>query len=416
MIDDIVILPRRLKQFKYNAHVSSEQVCCPPISNIDRLVGYESPNDDVFIEAGTHLSLPTGVDTWFRCKLIENTRNGIVEYFCISQSPLDIFRIKRSSKTLLYCLWVSIIDPVTFKRRKYVLWEHVRALMRYEIEDNVSDVPIEAVIADEIRAFADMNDSHELLMSVINYPDAKEINRISQIRHDIDGLGIYLTLCSNIRALNEIYSLDQSIHAPFPIDVLRGIDLPERWSDLSPLRKSSVLKHLLVGPATIRELLFLFDPKFGLHCFQRGFNDALLPDDTEIDIPKEDDHEVFSIIEYIETIPYGEFDLTVDVITGKHEFIRRNPFDMNELSRNLHCDRVLNDFEPEVQKAIDSIREDMPDDVISVHVARSWAEEAYITFRYADGKTRSFYVDIAIHALCSRSLIRDYQIPMFTMS
>lgn len=416
MIDDIVILPRRLKQFKYNAHVSSEQVCCPPISNIDRLVGYESPNDDVFIEAGTHLSLSTGVDTWFRCKLIENTRNGIVEYFCISQSPLDIFRIKRSSKTLLYCLWVSIIDPVTFKRRKYVLWEHVRALMRYEVEDNVADVPIEAVIADEIRAFADINDSHELLMSVINYPDAKEINRISEIRPDIDGLGIYLTLCSNIRALNEIYSLDQSIHAPFPIDVLRGIDLPERWSDLSPLRKSSVLKHLLVGPATIRELLFLFDPKFGLHCFQRGFNDALLPDDTEIDIPKEDDHDVFSIIEYIETIPYGEFDLTVDVITGKHEFIRRNPFDMNELSRNLHCDRVLNDFEPEVQKAIDSIREDMPDDVISVHVARSWAEEAYITFRYADGKTRSFYVDIAIHALCSRSLIRDYQIPMFTMS
>ena len=416
MIDDIVILPRRLKQFKYNAHVSSEQVCCPPISNIDRLVGYESPNDDVFIEAGTRMSLPTGVDTWFRCKLIENTRNGIVEYFCISRSPLDIFRIKRSSKTLLYCLWVSIIDPVTFKRRKYVLWEHVRALMRYEVEDNVADVPIEAVIADGIRAFADINDSHELLMSVINYPDAKEINRISEIRPDIDGLGIYLTLCSNIRALNEIYSLDQSIHAPFPIDVLRGIDLPERWTDLSPLRKSSVLKHLLVGPATIRELLFLFDPKFGLHCFQRGFNDALLPDDTEIDIPKEDDHEVFSIIEYIETIPYGEFDLTVDVITGKHEFIRRNPFDMNELSRNLHCDRVLNDFEPEVQKAIDSIREEVPDDVISVHVARSWAEEAYITFRYADGKTRSFYVDIAIHALCSRSLIRDYQIPMFTMS
>ena len=152
MIDDIVILPRRLKQFKYNAHVSSEQVCCPPISNIDRLVGYESPNDDVFIEAGTRMSLPTGVDTWFRCKLIENTRNGIVEYFCISRSPLDIFRIKRSSKTLLYCLWVSIIDPVTFKRRKYVLWEHVRALMRYEVEDNVADVPIEAVIADDASA------------------------------------------------------------------------------------------------------------------------------------------------------------------------------------------------------------------------------------------------------------------------
>ena len=416
MIDDIVILPRRLKQFKYNAQVSSEKVCCPPMSSIYRSVGYESPSDDVFIGAGTTLSMPTGVDTWFRCKLLENTRNGIVEYFCVSQSPIDIFRIRRSSKTLLYCLWVSIIDPITFKRRKYVLWEHVRALMRYETEDSVEDVPIEAAIADEIRTFAHLNDSHELLMSVVNYPDTKEINRISEMQHDISGFDMYLKLCANIRALNEIYAFDQSIHAPFPIDVMRGVDLPEKWTDLSPLNKSSVLKHLVLGPMMIKDLLFLFDPKFGLHCFQRGFNDALLPDDTEIDIPKNDDHEVFSIIEYIETIPYGEFDLTVDAVTGKHEFVRRNPFDMNELSRNLHCDRVLNDFEPEVQKAIDSIRENVPDDVTSVHVARSWAEEAYITFRYADGNTRRFYVDIAVHALCSRSLIRDYQIPMFTMS
>ena len=412
MIDDIVLLPRRLKQFKRDAKVSSELVCSPPLSGITRLVGYEVPDDTLFIPFGTGMNVPTGVDTWFRFKLIENTISGIVEYFCLSESPIDIFNIKKSKKTRVYCIWVSLTDPVTFKRRKYVLWEHVRSLMRFEIEDSINDIPMESAIADEIRAFGRMYGCPEISESLNNYPSSKEIVRISELGTKPSEIDTFLKVVSNIKALNEIYDVDSSIHSPDPTEVFRGIDLPEKWTDISSLKRSAVLTHLLWGPIDLKELFFLFSAGFGLHCFQRGFNTQPLPGDTEIDVGNSD--ELFTIIEYIETIPYGEFELTVKA-DGTHQFKRFNPFDMNVLSREQHADLML-DTDDKVATAVKTIAGTISDNIIEISVARSWAEEAYITFKYADGVSRRFYVDLAVYALCSRSLFRDYQVPQFIMS
>ena len=413
MIDDIVLLPRRLKQFKRDAKVSSELLCSPPMSSIARLVGYEVPDDTLVIPFGTGMNVPTGVDTWFRFKLIENTVSGIVEYFCLSESPVDIFNIKKSKRTRVYCIWVSLTDPVTFRRRKYVLWEHIRALMRYEIEDSVNDVPVETVIANELRAFADVYGCPEIFPALVNYPSSKEIVRISELGANKNEVDTFLKVVSNIKALNEIYDVDTSIHSPDPTEVFRGTDLPEKWTDISPLKRSTVIKHLMWGPVDMKELFFLFGAGFGLHCFQRGFNTQPLPGDTEISTEEGSTVELFSIIEYIETIPYGEFELTVKA-DGTHQFRRFNPFDMNVLSREKHAD-LMQTTDEEVTTAVKSIAETICNNITEIVVARSWAEEAYITFKYADGTSRRFYFDLAVYALCSRSLFRDYQVPSFIM-
>ena len=412
MIDDIVLLPRRLRQFKRDAKVSSELMCSPPLSCITRLVGYEVPDDTLVIPFGTGMNVPTGIDTWFRFKLIENTISGIVEYFCLSESPVDIFNIKKSKRTKVYCIWVSLTDPFTFKRRKYVLWEHVRALMRYEVEDTVNDVPMESAIADELRAFAKMYDCPEIFPALENYPSNKDIVRISEMGANNNEVDTYLKIISNIKALNEIYDIDTSIHSPDPTEVFRGTDLPDKWTDITPLKRSTVLSHLLWGPVDMKELFFLFGAGFGLHCFQRGFNTRPLPGDTTIST-EADDIELFTIIEYIETIPYGEFELTVKA-DGTHQFRRFKPFDMNVLSRERHAD-LMQTTDDEVTKAAKAITDTICNDITEISVARSWAEEAYITFKYANGPSRRFYFDLAVHALCSRSLFRDYQVPQFIL-
>ena len=415
MIDDIVLLPRRLKQFKRTAEVSSEVSCCPPISNIQRVYGFESPSDDMFIEFGAETDVPTGVDTWFRFKLIENTIHGIVEYFCLSESPIDVLHIGKSKKTLLYCLWVAVTDPKTYKRRKYILWENVRALMRFEI-DETKDVPIEAAIADELGAFNDLlfYPSPEIIKLLVNYPSRDDIVRISEFKPEVNGQDLYLTIGANIRALSDIYAFEDDWHRPDPIDVLRGVELPEKWTDTSPLSTCAVLKLLLWGPVLLKEIMYLLSPSFGLHCFQRGFMMEPLPSDTEINVERNDDREVFSIIEYIEAIPYGEFELAVSSVQPGY-FRRYNPFDMNIQSRTLGADHTQAE-DTVVKKVIHQIRELKLQNVVSVHVARSWAEEVYITFRYANDKCKRYYVDLSVHALCSRSLIRDYQVPLFTLS
>ena len=139
-----------------------------------------------------------------------------------------------------------------------------------------------------------------------------------------------------------------------------------------------------------------------------------LPSDTEINVERNDDRDVFSIIEYIEAIPYGEFELAVSSVQPGY-FRRYNPFDMNIQSRTLSADHTQAE-DTVVKKVIDQIRELKLQNVVSVHVARSWAEEVYITFRYANDKCKRYYVDLSVHALCSRSLIRDYQVPLFTLS
>ena len=413
MIDDIVLLPRRLTQFKRDAEVSSELICTPPLSSISRLVGYEVPDDTWALPFGIGFNLPTGVDSWFRFKLIENTISGIVEYFCLAESPLDILRIRKSKNTKVYCITVAITDPHTFKQHRYVLWEHVRALMRYEIEDNVNDSPIESAIADELRAFAEVYGCPEIFGNMSSYPSGKDIVRISEINPNIgSGVDSFLKTVSNIKALSEIYTTDSSIHAPDPTEVFRDTNIPDKWTDMSLLKRSTVLPHMIWGPVCIKEILYLVSPRFELHGFQRGFTTKPLPGDTEISFTA-DQIELFSIIEYIQTIPYGEFELTVKA-DKTHKFVCYNPFNMNVPSRTLLADHSR-DAEPEVVRASENIHETMGTTVAEIVVARSWAEEAYITFRYTDGTSRRFYVDLAVHALGSRSLFRDYECSVFTM-
>ena len=410
MIDDIVLLPRRLKQFKRDADVSSELSCCVPLSNIPRLVGFESPCDDSFVQCGTRMRLITGNDTMFRFKLIENTINGIIEYYCLSESPIDVLSPRKSKNALVYCPWISITDPKTFKQRRYVFWEHVRALMRFEV-DETNDIPFEVAIAEELRAFGStIYGCPELLDAVKDYPGKRDIVRISEIKPGVDPFDMYMTIGSNIRALSEIYAVDDSIHSPDPINVLREVELPEKWTDVTPLKRSTVVHQLIWGPMTIKEMMFMFSQRYALHCFQRGFNMQPLPEDTEIDIHSDDEKSIFSIIEYVGAIPYGEFELTVKA--NSSEFTKFNPFDMNALSRCIHADHV--DDCPEVTKIISNIRSVLTPETVSVTIARSWAEEVYITFVDQGCKRRRFYADLSIDALCSRSLFRDYQVPLFT--
>ena len=404
MIDDIVLLPRRLSQFKQDAEVTSELVCCPPISSISRSVGYNSPDDSTFLMFGNYFEVPTWKDAWFRFKMVENTILGTIEYFCVSESPIQLLNIKKSAATTIYCLWVAVTDMMTHKQRKFALWKNIRALAQRSGPTH-TDIPIEAAIADEIRQFAWTDGNAELLEKVSGYPTAEEQVPISEIGAR-NGVHTYLTIYSNIKALEDIYSYDGSIHAPDGLEVFRGADFPDGWTNLNVLKRCSLINYVLNGPVILREILFLFSSRFALHCYQRGFSMSPLPDDTEVSLTDSENPELFSIIEYIETIPYGEFELTVRA-DGGFTFVNYHPFSLGVTKRIVGNDQSTTE-EPEVVHAASDIHELIANRIIQVTIARSWAEEAYITLMYVDGSTRRFYLDLAVYGLCSRCLLRDY--------
>ena len=183
MIVDIVQLPRRLSRFTRHAEINSEEVFGFPISMISRIYGYQPYNDDDFIGVGNKHKVLTGKYTPFRYKFIEPTRHGIAEYFVMTESPIDIRCPFRSSRVKLFCPWVTITNPATLEVRKFIIWNGVKDLMRFEIEDNVRDVPVELVIANEIRTFSKLHARPDVESTVDEYP-ALDDNLVSEVRPD----------------------------------------------------------------------------------------------------------------------------------------------------------------------------------------------------------------------------------------
>lgn len=405
MIDDIVVLPRTLTQFKREAEVSSEMMSTLPISYITKEVGYESPNDDDWIRFGGSVSVATGKNTWFRFKLIEGTPNGLVEYFCLSESPIDFYNPRNSKKLKFYCPWLSITDLKTFKTTKYVLWRHIFELTHYEVEDNVVDTPAEAVIANEVKNFAYMYGCDHFLKEVEYYPSDYKNVLISQIRPNNDNVALdnLTRLLSNIRAFNSDINL-VPFGAIVPEDIWRGVNIPHVWTDLGALRNCSVLPFLQFGSITISEIAHLFSPLYQLHAYQRSFSKAQLDQCTVLSIPSSDTRQLFDIIKYMEELPYSEFELRVDREGCRLKVY--NPYNLNPINGNMPLADVASDSAP--TDAIRTLFYNGFRGMAEAFATRSWSEEIYITVMNTNGSVEYFYYDLSVTATCARSLIRDY--------
>lgn len=406
MIDDIVVLPRTLTQFKRDAQVSSEMMCTLPISCITKEIGYESPNDDDWMKFGGTVPVHTGKNTWFRFKLIEALPDKIVEYFCLTESPVDFFNPRNSKKLKLYCPWLTVTDAKTLKTVKYVLWRHIFELTHYETDDNVVDTPAEAVMANEIRQFANVYGCDHFLKEIKNYPYDYQNTLISQVRPDVDNTAMnnLMMLLSNMRAYHS--NTDMMPFGMFePDDIWRGVSLPPVWTDLSVLRSCSVLPYLQFGTITLGEVAHLFSPMYQLHAYQRGFPKPQLDQLTVLDIPTDDTKQLYAIIKYVEELPYSEFELSISPKGCRLSVY--NPYNMSPLTRDTLSKEAL---EKTIAKA-EPIRDLLCNgfrSMRSVLVVRSWSEEIYITVMNTGGSVEHFYYDLSVTATCARSLIRDY--------
>ena len=409
MIDDIVVLPRTLKQFKREASVSSETMVTLPLSAIPRYSGFESPNDEDWVCFGSTMRVPTGKHTWFRFKIVENTPIGIVEYFCLTESPVDFYNPRKSIKLKIHCPWLTITDSRHLKVKKFVLWRHIIELTRYETEDSVIDSPVEAVIANEIRAFAQIYGCEHFYKELTHYPTDFKNVLVSELKSksEEDGLDTLCTLESNIRAY-----LQNDDDLPFPMfepdDIWRGISLPKRWTNTDMLRYCSVLPFLQFGAITLGEIAHLFSPCYQLHAFQRGFAQPVLNEMTILNIPANDTTELFTIIKYAEGLPYSEFELRITKTDCGLKVY--NPYDLRLLKKTASVEASQSTAETDNIRRL--ILERFPN-LSQMLLVRSWSEEIYITVTYADGKTDMFYYDMSVAALCDRSLIRDYNGCMF---
>lgn len=404
MIDDIVELPRRLSQFKIDTTVTSHTLCTVPISSVPKYTGYDSPRDDVWVEFGYKLGIPTGTDAWFRYKLIENTRHGICEYFCISQMPLDLMHIVRSKLLQLYCLWATVTNPVDYSTKRYVFWETIRELTG-SCSPRKTDAPLEAIIADEIRAFGALHDRPDVAEPIKNYPAITSTSRIGEIGTETDDVDTYLNLLSNMMSVHDsIVNEDWSVDA---MDIYRGIRLPEVLTNIGIIRGNSVLPFLSNGSVLIKDILHLLSPMYGVHAYLRSFTNSL-PDGTDITAFANEDEDLFSIIKYIEKIPYSEFETKINCASQENSIRIMNPYDLNYASRNGHADHMSVTRVPQLEKLRAVFVKKFPG-ACEVYIARSWAEEAYITICYENNKAAyRFYLDLSAVALISRSFIRDY--------
>lgn len=412
MVDDIVVLPSRLSQFGHHgsADISSVMLCTLPISAISRNVGFESPNDDDVYQFGCGISCPTGKDAMFRFKIIENLEHAVCEYFCLSESPIDFRNPSRSKHAKIYCLWVVISDRMTRRCHKYILWRNVFALCHYETEDSVCDVPVEGAIANEIRTIATMYGIPELAAEVDKYPQNITDVLISEVRTDpVDGIDKFCMLGSNIKAFHDLHDSSNAMYGWNIYDILREVNLPRCWTNFQRIQQCSVLQIVQFGPVTLKDLFFLFSPAYRLHGYQRTFSKKDLSPFTILDLPSDDNKRLFEVIKYVEQLPYNEFELNV---TGGLCNIKL----YNPVSHSFDRSPESSDQTEEETAVINKIRSVIADgfkDATSVTIKKSWEEEIYITVLNEDKTVDRYYYDLSAASLCSRSLIRDYDYPLF---
>ena len=405
MIVDIVQLPRRLSRFNRHAEIISEEVFGFPISLISRIYGYQPYNDDEFIGVGSKHQVLTGKYTPFRYKIIEPTKHGIAEYFVMTESPIDIRCPFRSSRVKLFCPWVTITNPVTLEVRKFIIWNGVKDLIRYEVEDSVRDVPVELVLANEIRNFARLHGRQDVEQSVDEYPELDD-NLVSEVKYDDNAsVDMLTTLGANIKAYKEATELAEPFYWPDATEIFRGINLPKKWTDATLLKSCTLINHVIYGTTTIGDIRHLFGIAYDAHAFQRVFNDGDLNPYTELDISGNNDPDLFQILKYIESLCYSEFVIEVDN-NGVCNLTLYNPYDP---FIKLKADTTK--FASLLKGIVAALKHGHPD-LESTYIARSWASEAYITIKHG-GKTDRYFFDLISATLGSRSLIKDYDGNLF---
>ena len=413
MIEDIVALPRRLQQFpKTEVRISSEVAYGLPISSIPCSFGVSGYDDSAWCQYGNSISMPTGKDTYFRYKIIELTPSGIVEYFVLADSPINILKPRLSRKVPLHCLWVTLTDYRSRLVSKYVLWRNIREMTRYLTEDNVVDAPVEAVIADELRRFAEVYAEPRLMKEIDQYPKSAEDVLISEVRFEPEsGIDKLSLLLSNIREYHRCF--DANDWGVEPTDVLRGLELPREWSNLQPLKVCSILPKMQWGSVTLEELETRFSPLYGVHRFQQNFRRDDLNPYTELTIESEDKRRLFDVLKYVERLPYSEFDLEMERDVDRNNCVLFDRYQIGSFGNarlkdsSLLTSTVCTSIRPVLNTGFPNWKR--------IRITRSWAEEMYMTVEDTNGRIERFYFDIAAAALCSRSLIRDYAGPTFAV-
>ena len=222
---------------------------------------------------------------------------------------------------------------------------------------------------------------------------------------DIDQLSM---LGSNIQAYNSMSEFDDPCHVCDIGEVFRGVDLPNMYTDQSPLKGCTFLRHVLYGPTTIKEVAHLFGMSYDVHAFQRNFNDKKLDKLVELSIYQDDNPDIFEVLKCAERMPYEEYFLDFDE-KGECELHLRNHYDPS-----LEVPIPKND--PDISKLVYEIRDLLQHGFKGFKhaaVIRSFEECVYITIMLDTGKLISYYFDLVSASLGSRSLIRDYDGHMF---
>lgn len=409
MIVDIVPLPRRLSKLKLKKHASitSESTMCLPVSNLHRIYGYWEPDDTSFMMFGGIHKVITGDDAPFRYKLIEPTKFGIAEYFVMTTSPINVRQPYRSKNVALICPWVNLVDMRTFKTRKFILWRGIFDLMHYETEDNITDVPVDAVIINELRNLATLHDRPDILASLSEYPKLPTDLLISEETMDRDSdIDALLTLGSNIAAYNSLVGIGDYNWCE-PCDVFRGVRLPDKCNKFPMLQGCMALNHFIHGKVTLSELKHLFGITYDTHAFQRIFVDRGIHPYTELSIYEDCDPDMFEVLKYIERLPYSEFVINVDN-NGKCKISLFNQYDIC-----LKLDTIVSGKEADLIADIGRHLLAGHANMARATVERSWSEDAYITITMTDDTQVRYYFDLVSASLGTRSLMRDYSGQLF---
>ena len=412
MIDDIVVLPRRYDEHKRDHKVSSEQLYTYPISAIGRHFGYESPDDSVWSMYGSKTTVPTGKDAWYRLKIIENTTEYFVEYYCLADKPVDPMHLNRCSTAIIYAIWATFMNRKTGEiEHKYVFWRNVFALTRYETEDTAVDVPVEAAIGNEVFTFARIYGFPDLVEAIMEYPTDMSDVIISEVQKDsqsdVDKLRL---LRSNIKAYSDLADMGSLPDWSNPLDIFRGINLPRVWTNLAPTSSCYVIALVQFGPVALKDLMFLVSPAYCLHLAQRPIARPTVAPDTVFDITSgAEGGELFTLIKYVDELPYKEFKLVVKS-TGEFRLILNTKTGSREITKvsDLTGRETTG---ARITSILESARATNPKQELDVvTVKKSWGEEIYITILFKNGDKRSYYFDSSVATLCSRSLLKDYDL------
>ena len=411
MIDDIVVLPRLYGEHKRDHRVNSELMCTYPISAISRSIGYESPDDSTWTMYGSKTDVPVGKDAWYRLKIIENTTDHLVEYYCLSDKPVDPMHLNRCSTATIYAIWATFANRTTgVIDHKYVFWRNVFALTRYETEDTAVDAPVEAAIGSEVYAFARLYGFPELVEATLAYPAKPEEAILSEVQkdpqQDMDKLRL---LRSNIKAFSELTDMGSIPDWANPMDIFRGINLPRVWTDLTPTSTCYVIAMVQFGPVLLKELMFLISPVYSLHLAQRVFDRPKLEPETRFDVPGTDSGSLFTLIKYVDELPYKEFKLIVKP-TGEFRLILNTKTGCREITKvsDLTGREATGTRITSIREAAQAMFPKKELDTATVK--KSWSEEIYITILLKDGSKYSYYFDTSVATLCSRSLLKDYDL------